>query len=640
MRTLYRHVQVSPFGMRQYEHLASLDRTIATLAERLLERRTEGGYWEGRLASSALSTATALIALVLLDRATGSDHGPRIRGGIRWVAANQNEDGGWGDTVLSASNLSTTALCWAALSIVADDRHLAPYLDRAEGWLRSEMGSLEPRRLREAIVRRYGKDRTFSVPILTVLALAGRLGDGRAAWRRVPQLPFELAALPHGIFRFARLPVVSYALPALIAIGQVRHCHAPTRNPLLRAARAALRLRTLHKLRSMQPESGGYLEATPLTAFVVMSLISAGESRHPVVEEGVRFLLASARSDGSWPIDTNLATWVTTWAVKVLSWNPECGVRNAESTNPFRIPNSDFRIVEWLLAHQLRDEHPFTQAAPGGWAWTNLSGGVPDADDTSGALIALSRLARDVPEARESAKRGIAWLLDVQNADGGIPTFCRGWGALPFDRSAPDLTAHALEAWSAWYSSLDGPLRDRVSRAAQRAIAYLSRCQRPDGSWMPLWFGNQHVDGESNPVYGTARVTAALAARLARDDRDARRCRTRAVEWLVAAQNGDGGWGGTRGAPSSLEETGLALQALSAGAGLQVGADDPDARDHIDRGVQWLIEATREGRRTPASPIGLYFARLWYFEEMYPILFSLAGLTAVRTEVEKPAAIS
>jgi hypothetical protein len=40
----------------------------------------------------------------------------------------------------------------------------------------------------------------------------------------------------------------------------------------------------------------------------------------------------------------------------------------------------------------------------------------------------------------------VRWLLDLQNGDGGIPTFCRGWGALPFDRSAPDLTAHALRA--------------------------------------------------------------------------------------------------------------------------------------------------------------------------------------------------
>jgi squalene-hopene/tetraprenyl-beta-curcumene cyclase len=79
---------------------------------------------------------------------------------------------------------------------------------------------LEPDRLAPAVVARYGKDRTFSVPILTLCALAGRLGTGRDAWRHVIPLPFELAACPPGWFAALRLPVVSYALPALIAIGQ------------------------------------------------------------------------------------------------------------------------------------------------------------------------------------------------------------------------------------------------------------------------------------------------------------------------------------------------------------------------------------------------------------------------------------
>ena len=36
----------------------------------------------------------------------------------------------------------------------------------------------------------------------------------------MPALPFELACLPHRLLRFLRLPVVSYAVPALVAIGQ------------------------------------------------------------------------------------------------------------------------------------------------------------------------------------------------------------------------------------------------------------------------------------------------------------------------------------------------------------------------------------------------------------------------------------
>jgi squalene-hopene/tetraprenyl-beta-curcumene cyclase len=51
--------------------------------------------------------------------------------------------------------------------------------------------------------------------------------------------------------------------------------------------------------------------------------------------------------------------------------------------------------------------------------------------------------------------------------------------------------------------------------------------------------------------------------------------------------------------------------------------------------MRWLIAATDEGRRTPPSPIGLYFARLWYFEEMYPIVFGLAGLVEMQALLDR-----
>ena len=111
-------------------------------------------------------------------------------------------------------------------------------IDRSGAWLRRAAGDIHATALRSAILRRYGKDRTFSVPILTVLALTGKLGDDASvAWRSIPQLPFELAAVPHAWFQHLRLPVVSYALPALIAIGQVRHHFAPSRNPVARTLR-------------------------------------------------------------------------------------------------------------------------------------------------------------------------------------------------------------------------------------------------------------------------------------------------------------------------------------------------------------------------------------------------------------------
>ena len=92
-------------------------------------------------------------------------------------------------------------------------------LERAERYLQSQ-GHIK------GLKRRYGRDKTFAVPILTNCALAGMV-----PWRRVSPLPFELAALPQSLYRFLRLPVVSYAIPALVAIGQARFHHRPPDKP-------------------------------------------------------------------------------------------------------------------------------------------------------------------------------------------------------------------------------------------------------------------------------------------------------------------------------------------------------------------------------------------------------------------------
>jgi squalene-hopene/tetraprenyl-beta-curcumene cyclase len=594
-----------------------LDRTIRDLARRLLDRRVAVDHWDGRLSSSSLSTATAVLALdtAVRNGCQGADGlAPLIEAGIACLLRHQNLDGGWGDTEQSRSNISTTAIVWATLSKVAEDR-CRPAVARGTNWLGQAAGDTSPQALGSAILRRYGADKTFSVPILTVLALTGRLGsDSTAGWRSIPQLPFELAALPHAWFGSLRLPVVSYALPALIAIGQVRHHFAPSRNPLTRLLRNSVRGTTHRLLQAMLPESGGYLEATPLTSFVVMSLAAMGWGTSPVVEAGVGFLRDSIRDDGSWPIDTNLSTWITTLSSGTL----------AEATG--FTPEEAQPIMRWVLACQSTREHPFTHAAPGAWAWTPLGGGVPDADDTSGALLALGRIGAPDEVTLAAAAGGARWLLDVQNGDGGVPTFCRGWGALPFDRSTPEITAHALRGWSEWRGHVDARLARDLQAGAARAVQFLANVQRPDGSWNPLWFGNELVPGEDNPVYGTSRTLLGLQSSLAREQPKAAGCRRRGVRWLIDAQNADGGWGGSLGVASSIEETGVAMAAL--GRSSEDG-DPQEVENAVARGAGWLLDRTAAGPLA-AAPIGLYFARLWYYEDTYPLIFALEGLLGAR----------
>lgn len=42
--------------------------------------------------------------------------------------------------------------------------------------------------------------------------------------------------------------------------------------------------------------------------------------------------------------------------------------------------------------------------------------------------------------------------------------------------------------------------------------------------------------------------------------------------------------------------------------------------------MQWLIDRTAGGTRFPPSPIGFYFAKLWYFEQLYPVVYTVAAL--------------
>lgn len=586
----------------------ALDRTLAALTHRLMDSRTDAGYWRGRLAGSALATATATFALHVVDPAA---HAETIRRGLDWLCDNRNADGGWGDTPESKSNLSTTLLVWSALT--AGDRPAAAA--SAEAWIAAAVGGTDPRRIARAVYAVYGGDRTFSAPILTTCVLAGRLGAGNRAWRAVAALPFELALCPQGWFRSLRLPVVSYALPALIAIGQVRHRFCPSRNPILRLVRWAARRRTLDKLGLIQPENGGFLEAAPLTSFVTMSLAAIGRRDHPVVVRSVRFLLSGVRGDGSWAIDTDLATWVTTLSVAALSVG-------GRARQPLDGEDRD-RIRRWLLGQQYTRRHRYTGADPGGWAWTDMPGGVPDADDTAGALLALRRLGADdasVP----SAAAGVRWLLGLQNRDGGLPTFCRGWGKLPFDRSTPDLTAHTLRAWLAWRADMSPDLRRRVTAAARRGVAYLAGAQHDDGAWTPLWFGNEDEPDSENPTYGTARVVSALQRLDANEFPLAGDLLAAGVRWLLDARNADGGWGGGSRSPSSIEETALATDAL-AGAG--TGADVAAA---ARSGAAWLIEHTAAGTNVRPTPIGLYFAKLWYHEQLYPLIFAVSALARVR----------
>ena len=580
---------------------AEANNKYLALREQLKAERNPEGFWTGRLSTSALSTAVAIVALKTANDADDKD---RIISGFDWLCRNINTDGGFGDTTGSVSNVSTTLLCYAAVNFCQNGGNGFPVMKAMENWLAGKGIDINAETITTSILKFYGKDYTFSIPILSMLTLCGVLPS--SSLKKIPGLPFELTLLPASWYRFFNLRVVSYALPALIGVGIYLHKHRKKRIFTYGLIRDRFIKPAVEKLNSLVPQSGGFLEAVPLTGFVAMCLIASGMSGNKTVTRGLEFLRIQQREEGGWPIDTDLSTWVTTLSVKALG----AQVKQVLDENQLN------QLRNHLLKLQYKTIHPFNGAHPGGWGWTSYSGSVPDADDTPGAILALLEMYTGTQEEISAIENGCRWLVDIQNKDGGFPTFCKGWGKLPFDRSCADLTGHALLALLKTAEMLHHPispqLMPEIDRSIHTAMGYLTKHQTESGSWLPLWFGNQLTPDKTNPVYGTAKVCIYLGDCLARQYPDTEfikhlgRLAGKARNYLLLQQNDDGSWGGKKGVPGTIEETSLAVSALASGH-----------KEACLKGIGWL----ENQEKLTAAPIGLYFALLWYDEKLYPLIY-------------------
>ncbi|MDR0573577.1 MAG: squalene--hopene cyclase [Tannerella sp.] len=638
------------------------DEMIDALRERLLEKRpSDGSIWRGKLSSSAISTSVSVFALYMVDKEKYASY---IREGRAWLMKTMRLDGSWGDSVESPSNMTATLLAYASLCATG-----APSAKTKE-YLTGKFGGSTDQYIIEGVMAYYGKDLTFSAPVLAMCALAGVI----SGWDKIPQLPFEASVLPQKFFRFFRLPVVSYAIPALIAVGILRYKKG--KKNILSPVRESFIKKSLEVLVKLQPLNGGFLEAAPLTAFVTMCMSGAGYRDHIATQRGAGFLTATVREDGAWPIDTDLAGWVTALSVRVLGDD----IKDKQA------------LAEKIKRNAFASGHPFTGAKEGGWAWTDLSGAVPDADDTSGALVALHILLDGVycPE----VGKGIEWLLALQNSDGGMPTFCKGWGKLPFDRSSPDISAHAILAFQMWQDVLPDDLRKKCRTGMLRMLKWMRSIQAADGSWIPLWFGDQDAKDERSPVYGTAMTVEYLAGS---KEPMAGEIALKGLYYILSTQNADGGWGGAGNVRSKVTLTARALSALAEWAfkfklsdgrssiqdskisgsefripdsgfkvpdsGFKVSDSEfkvsdsgfkvsdsgfkvPDSEfkvpdsgfkvpdsgfeiqiaESMNRAFDYLRRKYKAGEIYECEPIGLYFSRLWYSEELYNITFVLNAL--------------
>jgi squalene-hopene/tetraprenyl-beta-curcumene cyclase len=148
----------------------------------------------------------------------------------------------------------------------------------------------------------------------------------------------------------------------------------------------------------------------------------------------------------------------------------------------------------------------------------------PSADVTAHVVEALAKqgLGATLP-----ARRGVAWLLRAQEADG---SWFGRWGAnYVYGTGAvvPALIAAGVK-----------PGKPCI----RRAVAWLISCQNADGGWGESLasYDDPALAGQGN---STASQTAwALLALLAAGGDDALRSAERGAAWLTATQRPDGNW--------------------------------------------------------------------------------------------------
>ncbi|HEX4412337.1 MAG TPA: prenyltransferase/squalene oxidase repeat-containing protein [Lacipirellulaceae bacterium] len=664
----------------------------------LLAERAPGGYWEGQICSSPVATAAAVSALVVSHRQEAEDVLRRSAAGdtgqieelvqgdlsellvesLHWLARRQNEDGGWGDCEGAESNIAATMLVQAAFRVTGIPAKYADLMVRADDFVELQEGIVGLR-------RQYANDKVYLASVLATCAAADMI-----TWRQVPTLPFEWLHLPKRWRSELQLPVGQHLTSVVMAVGLAKFHNDPSRNPLTRIARQSLQKRSLTLLEKLQASDDSFLASPLATAFIVLSLTSADCQQHAIVRRGIEFLLTAVRADASWSLGAGGATGNTVRATasfapiraahegdSLAEWHDtssDTGVSHgAESNKDHEIaaatPAQDSRDVfrqgiEWLLGTQRMATGIVTDTPAGGWAASPTAGAELNTIATAEAVWLLAQgfgpVGASLDERIERAAGwGVGWLLEMQNDDGGWGTYSRNDDAQAGAASCVDATAASVRAIAAWhrYWKIESPrytraaLHDVIGRlpaAIERAIEFLESVQRDDGSFIPLWFGNQHQANDENPVLGTCQVLEAVGELNGLDSNTAQR----AAGWLLASQHASGGWGPPR-APvdysendsrrswrdnealdqfCSVEETAAAVMAL-----LPLAARTPAFERAVSRGSAWLANAIEQDRHRRPAIIGFYFPQIWYYDRLYPLVFAAEALSQAMATLVPPA---
>lgn len=587
----------------------TLQRAITLVLKALLADQKSDGHWVYELEADATIPAE----YVLMVHYLGEPEDPQLESRIaQYLCRIQNADGGWPLFHAGAMNVSASVKAYFALKMIGVSSD-APHMVKA----------------REAI-RASGGAEASNVFTRMLLALFGVI-----PWRAVPVMPVEVMLLPRWFpFHLSR---VSYWTRTVVVPLLVLSALKPrARNPkgvsideLFIQSPAEIRLlpKSPHQsqlwfsffcgidsmLRAVEPHFPRRLRQRAIDCAVefVRERLNGDNGLggiFPAMVNAVKMFDVLGMPADSLEVRTArqaidkllVAREEDAFCQPCLSpvWDTALMSHALLETGDAAAMRAAERGLEWLRPLQILDtrgdwvvRRPGVR--PGGWAFQYANPHYPDVDDTAVVAMAMHRASALDPAADydDALARATEWVVGMQNSNGG-------WGAfepentqlflnhIPFadhgallDPPTADVSARCLSM----LAQLEGrPIEPGSGSAAARALAFVLDCQEADGSWHGRWGVNY--------IYGTWTALCALNAAGLRHDAPAVR---RAVNWLTAIQNADGGWGedgdsyqldyqAYEAAASTASQTAWALLGLMAAGAVNHAA--------VARGIAWLIE--------------------------------------------------
>ncbi len=360
---------------------------------------------------------------------------------------------------------------------------------------------------------------------------------------------------------------------------------------------------------------GTLLSYALTTIFMVYGLLSEGFNRSsPVIQNALNGLMKMfCEVDDTLHLQNSPST---TWDTSLILYTLlEAGV---PQTNAQLLKGARFLLTQQQNKYGDWSVHN-PDATPGGWGFSIGNTQHPDLDDTQVSLRTIAQYCRTHSSYYSSYEKGLAWLLSMQNDDGGWAAFEKNTnryliGSLPIkhakdalvDPSTPDITGRTLE----FLGNYHGMEQDHLS--IKKGVSWLRANQEVDGSWYGRW-GVCYI-------YGTwAAVTGLIACGVHPNDRQIQK----AKNWLHSVQNEDGGWGESCESDSKRKyvslnkstpsQTAWALNTLTA------ISDQPDLS--MKRAVTWLFSKQEKASYpTGAGLPGAFYIHYHSYDKIWPLL--------------------